>query len=681
MLRARVILGLLLGSCFVALPGTAQTPRNLRATPGDGVVELRWISPSTEPDEVVSCYRVYRDQASIPDDSPEDITDLRIAVVDASGTQPSFADTTVTNGVTYFYRVTAELLERDEGDVSTPCGDEDAEESDLSNEASATPAAPVSITIRRPLTPVTDPVDEGTPVEVEASVTGAAPGTVDLRYRSGGRSTFASVPMQETGTQVAATIPGDSVTARGVEFFVTALNDRGEPVRVPEENEASVLVLSETQSFVQTGGTGQSAYRLVSFPGRVDDARLSALFEDTLGPPDDTQWRLFRIGDGALAGPDDYAEQTDMSATLDPGQALWLITRSNATIDSGKSTSIRTDEPFRIPLQAGWNLVANPFAFDVPRSNLRVEGTSARLQDVFGYTGTFVPVTEGDVLEPYRGYLVRLEGGASGTLVVVPHLDVGLTASSNRAAPRPSWHLNVAARVERARDLHNTLGVAPAARTGMDASDGREPPPIGQYVSVAFVPPGSEQRTLWRDVRPEGRALTTWDVNVRTNVAGSVRLNVSGVARVPKDRAVWLVDPVLDAAQNLRQDATYRFSSAGREASRRLHLLVGAPGDVRAAVGARARTPTAVELAPPAPHPIGTHATLRYSVPSAARVTLTLYDLLGRRVTTLVDNRDAPAGFHTLSWSAATGAVSSGTYVLRLQADGITRTRRVTVVR
>jgi hypothetical protein len=681
MVRARILLGVLLCSWFVTFPGAAQEPRTLRATAGDGVVDLQWTPPSLDSDEVVPCYRVYRDTSSIPDDDPQDFTDRRIAAVDAPATPPSFSDTTVTNGVTYFYRVTAEILEQNDGDVGTTCGDEDADESDFSNEVSATPAAPVSITIGRPRTPVTEPVDAGAPVEVEATVTGAAPGTVDLRYRRGGRPAFASVSMQAAGARFTATIPGDSVTARGVEFFVAALDDRGAPVRAPENDEASVVVVSETQSFDQTGGTAQSAYRLVSFPGRVEDARLSALFEDTLGPPDDTQWRLFDVGDGALDGPEDYVEQTDMTATLNPGQALWLITRSTATLDSGKSTSVRTDEPFRIPLQNGWNLVANPFAFDVPRANLRVDGTSAGLQDVFGYDGTFVPITAGDALAPYRGYLVRLEGGASGTLSVVPHLDVGLTASSARAAPDLSWQMNVAARIDRARDLHNVLGVAPAARDGAGAEDGHEPPPVGQYVSVAFAPPGAGGQRFWRDVRPPGRRLTEWTVTVRTNVAGIVRLDASGLQQLPDDRTAWLVDPVHGLAQDLQRSPTYRFSAAGHETTRRLRVLVGAPDAVRAAVGSRADTPATVELEAPSPHPIQDHATLRYGLPSRANVTLAVYDLLGRRVATLADHRDTPAGVHTLSWSAQTGSLASGTYILRLDADGVSRSRRIVVVR
>ena len=62
-------------------------------------------------------------------------------------------------------------------------------------------------------------------------------------------------------------------------------------------------------------------------------------------------------------------------------------------------------------------------------------------------------------------------------------------------------------------------------------------------------------------------------------------------------------------------------------------------------------------------------------------VTLELHDLLGRRMATLVDDRRVEPGTHTYDWTPRSGAVSSGTYMLRLRARDATRTRRLVVVR
>jgi hypothetical protein len=83
------------------------------------------------------------------------------------------------------------------------------------------------------------------------------------------------------------------------------------------------------------------------------------------------------------------------------------------------------------------------------------------------------------------------------------------------------------------------------------------------------------------------------------------------------------------------------------------------------------------------PNPFGSRTTMTCLLPAATRVRLTVYDVQGRRVATLV-NSALPAGVHELSWDGrddTNAAVSSGTYFLRLQAGDRTETRRVVVIR
>jgi len=79
-----------------------------------------------------------------------------------------------------------------------------------------------------------------------------------------------------------------------------------------------------------------------------------------------------------------------------------------------------------------------------------------------------------------------------------------------------------------------------------------------------------------------------------------------------------------------------------------------------------------------APNPVRDQATLRYEVPEQASVRIDLFDVLGRRVTTLVDRKEV-AGRQTTSLDAS--RLSSGTYFVRLQSAGTVRTEQITVVR
>jgi len=663
--------------------GWAQVPQSLSASGGDQEVTVTWERPQVDEEDFVVCYRLYRDTTSLSGTDPGTVSDRRIAAVDTTDTGSlSYTDTGVTNGTTYFYRVTAEAAEEDDRPVS--CGGTNAQESDFSNEGQATPFASVELRVTEPSVPVSDPVEAGTPVSVTAEASDVPDDEpVQLRFRQGGQASFTSESMTQTGDEeFTASIPGESVTERGVEFAVATRNERGDPVRVPGEGIASIRVQAETLSFTQPGGTAQSAYRMVSFPTQLDDPQLSALFEESLGPPDPTEWRLFSIGETGTG--DGYTERTDMSSRLETGTGVWLISRSGGTLSADRGTTVRSDRPFQIPLRGGWNLIGNPFAFDVPVSQLRVANSEATLpeSDLFGYNGSFVPKQAGDVLDAYAGYLVRLSDGQTGTLVIDPTRDASKGADRPASSSPLAWQVDLSARVGQARDDHNTLGVGAGARPGLDARDGREPPPIGDFVSLAFGAPEAPKPSLWRDIRPARSSLQTWTAEVRTNVSGLVTIEASRLSSVPDEKAVWLQDETLDVTQNLRAKAQYRFSASGPSTSRRIRIVVGEPEAVQRALETESTTPTRVRLLPSAPHPVRSHTTVRYAVPEPTRVTLRLYDVLGRQITTFVDGKQVRGGIHTYNWTvgAETQALSSGTYFLRLEAGGERRTRRLVVV-
>ena len=78
------------------------------------------------------------------------------------------------------------------------------------------------------------------------------------------------------------------------------------------------------------------------------------------------------------------------------------------------------------------------------------------------------------------------------------------------------------------------------------------------------------------------------------------------------------------------------------------------------------------------PNPFNPSTSIRFSVPNDGRVTLRVFDLLGAPVKTLVDEH-AEAGEYNVSFNAA--ALPSGTYIYKLQFDGKTITRRMTLMK
>jgi hypothetical protein len=88
--------------------------------------------------------------------------------------------------------------------------------------------------------------------------------------------------------------------------------------------------------------------------------------------------------------------------------------------------------------------------------------------------------------------------------------------------------------------------------------------------------------------------------------------------------------------------------------------------------------PESVELEQNFPNPVDGSTTIRFAMSRTESVRLEVFDLLGRRVGTLVDG-SLPARVHEIEYDARD--LSSGVYLYRLTAGGRVETRRMLVVR
>jgi len=88
--------------------------------------------------------------------------------------------------------------------------------------------------------------------------------------------------------------------------------------------------------------------------------------------------------------------------------------------------------------------------------------------------------------------------------------------------------------------------------------------------------------------------------------------------------------------------------------------------------------PTSYGLNQNYPNPFNAHTTISYSLPEGSDVTIDIYDIMGRKVTTLVSGYQN-AGTHSAIWNA--NDVSSGVYLYKLTAGNYTETRRCNLLK
>jgi hypothetical protein len=78
------------------------------------------------------------------------------------------------------------------------------------------------------------------------------------------------------------------------------------------------------------------------------------------------------------------------------------------------------------------------------------------------------------------------------------------------------------------------------------------------------------------------------------------------------------------------------------------------------------------------PNPFNPSTTITFSLPKSSQVTLSVFDVLGRQVSMLVNER-RDAGVHEVKFDAL--GLASGVYCYRLQAGDFVQTRKLALVR
>ncbi len=91
--------------------------------------------------------------------------------------------------------------------------------------------------------------------------------------------------------------------------------------------------------------------------------------------------------------------------------------------------------------------------------------------------------------------------------------------------------------------------------------------------------------------------------------------------------------------------------------------------------------PSEIELMQNFPNPFNPGTVIKYRIPARTHVTLTVYDIMGHKVATLI-NEEQEAGAFAVTFSAAqTHSLASGVYIYKLKAGGFTKSRKLLLLK
>ncbi len=154
-------------------------------------------------------------------------------------------------------------------------------------------------------------------------------------------------------------------------------------------------------------------------------------------------------------------------------------------------------------------------------------------------------------------------------------------------------------------------------------------------------------------------------------------INVNGerVAEVVFDSTlnVWLEEPLIVDLKEGENTIQMELSWGWMDVD-----YLAYPTSIVTSVEKNDELPLIYSLEQNYPNPFNPSTTIRYAIPEASKVKITIYDILGRQVRTLV-NDVQNTGVYNISFDAA--ALSSGVYIYRLQAGDFFESKRMILIK
>lgn len=502
--------------------------------------------------------------------------------------------------------------------------------------------------------------------------------TRELFFRRAGESSYQTAPLAPSGNNLQGTIPSAFMTIRGVEYYVS-LFDGETTITFPAidpVNNPSVLRVQIAQLSFQSEAIEPQVYKMISVPLALASTNIDSVLLDDLGPYDvlPRQWRIFRFENGA------YAEHENIAAAFTPGNAFWLITREGTNFDIESAQSVNTAQPAVITLQPSWNQIANPFAFAINWND--IIGSGALQQPVF-FDGNQYQFNQ-TVLEPFEGYFVFNDGSTAVTLTVSPIEAPGIIQpfSSKPAVNENDFLLQIAAEIPDARllDTENYLGFRQNAADGHDRLDLLEPPPIGEYVQLAIR---ESNRLFATNFKPSNNIGEEWPIEITSTLPDrQVTIALTEFGPRPDGFEVFIFD---QDSRSVIPVSSGQFSVhlARENTTRHLTLVLGTKEFAEENGEGISLVPLEFALEQNYPNPFNPETTIRYRLDKSGAVKLEIYNLLGQKVRTLIDQTQN-AGEHLAKWDGRDDAghdVSSGVYLYRLQSGVSLATRKLALVR
>jgi hypothetical protein len=396
-----------------------------------------------------------------------------------------------------------------------------------------------------------------------------------------------------------------------------------------------------------------------------------------------TNRQLFRWDD---AQPEDkLMSQFVATDRILPGEGCWFYSESDTMLTVNRaafSRLVQNGGSYSLHLikgLTGWHQIASPYPFPVAPSWL----STMRAYEWIAAERRYQSTT---VLNPWSAVWVYAERDT--TIVIDGAVAQSKTPALSKIKRGDGWELQVTLIGDSSSDFDNYCGVLSSGAAEITTRNDPEPPRAFDYAQLYFVRSDRDSTGPQRLARQYKTAASPLAVRLQWNVAiapsfSAEKVRISGFEEVPSDVSLFWVTPdsIIDirTASEILVPAHDQTSYAVIVASANKldKALFSGRFDVRGAY----------------PNPFRSLTTVQFVVPyqwsgtrmqdGGARITLCIYDLTGRSVSTLFSGT-LKAGIYRKTWNGrdAYGRnLPAGMYFAKLKSGKFEKTVQMIRVR
>jgi hypothetical protein len=475
--------------------------------------------------------------------------------------------------------------------------------------------------------------------------------------------------------------------------------------------------------------SGQPGYRMLSSPINTNfDNFLSGVltqgytgaslagdlqpnvlwYEESFPGTDNQRWRA----------PNNAAEQVnpgrgfhvfmfgDVPEDSRYNEPLPYLLEVNGLENEGTGGEIDLDVTYTEEADTGWNMVGNPYGAAIDWEHpswtkINIDPAiyvwDPNTNQYLTWNGSAGDISDG-ILAPFQGFWVKANDENPELIISEDAKTFGGSFAGKELYQPETPVISINALYSRRYQSTAHFTFSETGSYSLDKKDAYKllpPPGISDYLEVYSLTNNGERLAINNMPRRFGSDITIpFSLNAFKDgfpITDEIKLNIRNFEHIPESWDVEIVNEQTGERFDLRQYKsipvsmshlksqtnskahTTGFEVVTRDKNSHVQFkLIIRPGSDATGL------PNTFELKQNYPNPFNPTTTFRFDLPIQSSVKIDIYDMLGRRVATLVDGT-LPAGSHDRVWDAS--RFSSGVYVSRMVTDNGVFVKKMTLIK